>query len=225
MNLVIKSARDFFKLLPHYSFSLRTLLYFSARWLVTPYSMIEKILPKEGVICDIGCGEGILANLAALNEPNRRVIGFDLNERRINTAKRVSFGKIPNIEFQVADALSYNHDNASAVIMIDVLHHIPDREKQEEIIKKISQSMRPNTIFVIREPAKDDFLKGRITYWGDKYFLYRGDTIIFRTKKEWQSLLEANNFEVKIYSTNCISPVSSYVFVATRNSRGLNPKS
>ena len=51
-----------------------------------PFSEIEKAVPEDGKILDLGCGHGIFSNFLALKGPGRHVIGTDLLENKINVA-------------------------------------------------------------------------------------------------------------------------------------------
>ena len=212
---MIRSIQNFLHLFPSYCISFRDAAYFIGRWLITPLSFIERLLPKEGTIVDIGCGEGMLANLIAIGSSRRRVIGFDLDKKRIAVAEEAAKKRITNVKFSVSDALNYNFDGITGVTLIDVLHHIPDPKKQEKIIRIISDKSNKGTMLIVREPCFNQVLKGRFTYLVDK-LLYRGDIINFRKAEEWKILLEGNNFSVTIYNTNRLSPISSYVFVAQK---------
>src|SRR3989344_3547087 len=112
----MRGLHNFFLLFRDYCISIRYTLYYTGRWFITPSTKIESLLPREGTIIDIGCGEGILDNLLALRAPNRRVIGFDLNARRVRVAESIKKKRgIPNVEFFVADALTHDWGGATAV--------------------------------------------------------------------------------------------------------------
>lgn len=213
---MIRSIQNFFYLFPLYCISFRDAIYFIGRWLITPLSFIERLLPKEGTVIDIGCGEGMLANLAAMRSPKRRIIGFDLNAKRVAVAEAIAKNRIANIKFFVSDALAYNFSDVAAITLVDVLHHIPARRKQEDIIRIISNQSHSDTVLIIREACFDGLLKWRFANLADK-LLYRGDTFTYRSVKEWKELLQRSNFSVNVYKTNPFSPISSYLFVAKKN--------
>ncbi len=213
----MRGFHNFFLLFRDYCISVRYVLYYMGRWFITPSTKIEALLPRDGTIVDIGCGEGILDNLLALRAPNRRVIGFDLNARRVQVAESIKKKRaIPNVEFFVADALTHDWGDAAAVVMIDVLHHIPDLHEQEKVVMRVSERLDSGAQFIVREPGLEDQVKARLAYWGDVHLLYRGDVIIFRKKSEWKALFEKAGFEVTIYNTNHLSPLSSYLFVCKK---------
>ena len=77
---------------------LSTKVYFKLRSLIVPFEIIEKYVPKEGIVVDLGCGFGSFTNFLAIQSTNRKVIGIDLNEKRILLANKI-FGHLSNLNF------------------------------------------------------------------------------------------------------------------------------
>jgi len=216
---MVKDLKNFFALLPLYWFDVRTVLYFCARWFITSHTLIETILPRRGIIIDLGCGEGMLANLLALRAPARTVIGFDFDERRLAKARRAALrGKITNATFHIADALTYPlSDDIEAIVVYDVLHHISERADQEFLIKRIANKLLPGRFLIIREPVNDDRIKGPLNSIADRYLFYPGTAIAMRTVAEWTRLLKKNGFSVTaVRRTNHLSPFSARLLVAQK---------
>ena len=63
-------------------------LYARFRTKLYPVELLDKSLPKEGNIIDLGCGYGVYANYLALKEKNRHVLGIDINSKRVDTAQK-----------------------------------------------------------------------------------------------------------------------------------------
>jgi len=91
---------------------------------------IEKLLPRDLVLADIGCGTGSLTfELARFAQ---RVIGVDLSKEMLRRAKEVAKEKdVHNVEFRRADALKLPLDSRSvdAVFCVMVLHFLPDPKR------------------------------------------------------------------------------------------------
>ena len=66
-----------------------------------PFEQVEKLVPKKGLVLDLGCGDGFLANYLAISGPERKVIGVDLNKDRIKHAQK----GLTNTKFLHGDAL------------------------------------------------------------------------------------------------------------------------
>ncbi len=99
--------------------------YLRTRWRLCPFETVESHVPRKGRILDFGCGYGMLSNFLALKSPGRQVLGIDLNEARIEVAKRSSKGH-PEVSFQLGDVRDFQGIPFDAVVMTDVLHHIDE---------------------------------------------------------------------------------------------------
>jgi ubiquinone/menaquinone biosynthesis C-methylase UbiE len=91
---------------------------------------IEKLLPRDLTLADIGCGTGSLT--VELARFARKVIGIDLSQEMLRRAKAVARErKLDNVEFRQGDALQLPLDTASvdAAFCVMVLHFLPDPER------------------------------------------------------------------------------------------------
>ena len=107
-------------------FGWKVKLYAVLRWRLCPFEEIEKYLPRQGVALDIGCGYGLLANFLALKSDQRQVIGLDNSLKRLAVAKSTVKNR-PNIKFIQKDVSALDLPACQAVVMSDVLHHLPER--------------------------------------------------------------------------------------------------
>jgi ubiquinone/menaquinone biosynthesis C-methylase UbiE len=88
---------------------------------------IEKLLPRDLVLADIGCGTGSLT--LELARFAHKVIGIDLSKEMLRRAREIAKEKaIRNVEFRHADALNLPLDarGVDAVFCVMVLHFLPD---------------------------------------------------------------------------------------------------
>ncbi|MEX2012774.1 MAG: methionine biosynthesis protein MetW, partial [Candidatus Levyibacteriota bacterium] len=65
-------------------------IYFFLRLLVIPFEEIDKILPKKGLILDLGCGDGPLTSYLALSSKERQVRGWDIDDKRMRAGINIS---------------------------------------------------------------------------------------------------------------------------------------
>jgi len=103
------------------------------------YSILKYVNPNENVL-DIGCGEGVLAILAA--EKGARITACDISEPNITKAKELAKGKgLENINFLLADAenLPFKDNSFDLVISSHVLEHLPDFQKGLREIKRVTK--------------------------------------------------------------------------------------
>ncbi|MBI1996728.1 MAG: metalloregulator ArsR/SmtB family transcription factor [Deltaproteobacteria bacterium] len=91
---------------------------------------IAKLLPRNLVVADVGCGTGSLS--FELARFARKVIGIDLSGEMLRRAREVAKEReIRNVDFRRADALKLPLDSRSvdAVFCVMVLHFLPDPER------------------------------------------------------------------------------------------------
>ena len=48
-------------------------------FITAPFDALNKHIPEEGFIVDLGCGYGIFANLLGLLSPKRKILGMDVD--------------------------------------------------------------------------------------------------------------------------------------------------
>lgn len=168
--------------------------YVLLRWLMCPFSVMEKHLPRSGTIYDVGCGEGIMVQYVARVRPTRTVIGVDTDARRIKTAKQAT-RELENVDFKVQSALKTDFKRASGVIVSDFLHHI-SYEDQEKLFVSISKGLRKNGVFLIKEIDRADTIRRIMSRFWDWVF-YPQDTIYYRDMHETVNRLNKMGFKVK----------------------------
>jgi len=110
-------------------------VYFKLRPLIIPFETIEEYVPRNGTIVDLGCGFGIFANFLATQSLERKVIGIDLNKKRIQLAKEI-FCNVPNLDFVCSNITDTKIPKTNTITAVDVLHHIPSLELQTNLLRE-----------------------------------------------------------------------------------------
>lgn len=100
---------------------------------------------------EIGCGTGAFARQLA--ERCKRVIGLDLSTEMIRVARARS-GRFQNLEFQVADAMTWNFPQShfDFICSIATLHHL----EQRELLLKIRDALKPRGVLVVLDLVQSD---------------------------------------------------------------------
>jgi ubiquinone/menaquinone biosynthesis C-methylase UbiE len=91
---------------------------------------IEKLLPRDLAVADIGCGTGSLT--FELARFARKVIGVDLSGEMLRRARAMAKErKLDNVEFRRGDALGLplQSHSVDAAFSVMVLHFLPDPER------------------------------------------------------------------------------------------------
>ena len=114
-----------------------------------PLAFVVSALPERGVILDVGCGHGLVANEVALRNPLTRVLGIDVSETKIRSAQ-ASVGSRPNIEFRLAPLEGLVETGFDAVSLIDVLYLVPGAS-WDAFLGACFLKLSPGGLFVLKE--------------------------------------------------------------------------
>lgn len=167
----------------------RTRLRVIQRWNGTPFLAACSVLPREGVVVDVGCGFGLLSGLLALDQPGRQVIGLDVDEAKLATARALVGDRV---DFRSVDLdQGAPLPEADAVVIWDVLHHL---ERPEELVRRAAAALRPGGVLVIKENDTEPRLKFAVASAVEVVAVGLSVTasapVRFRTRAQWVRLLE-----------------------------------
>ena len=179
-----------------------------------PYKHAETVVPRKGLIVELGCGEGLFSNYLALSSDKRKIIGVELDENRVKIANR----GLPNAKFIHADANKAKFHNADAIVMMHLLHHLNSFEEQEKLIRSCLPRIKKSGKLVIIEVEPKFSLKYLISWLTDHFlvaWLFERkiySSIYFRKKSEWIKMLSGMGFKVDSYSAEKGMPFSHIIF-------------
>lgn len=182
-----------------------------------PYEVIERMLPKNAVITDLGCGEGLLSNYLALASPQRKVKGIEIEPERLKRAKK----GIKNAFFSVGDAVKTPYPKSDAVVLFHVLHHLPSKDAQELVLKKAKNSLEKNGKLIVVEVHVKPTIKYLAAWIADHFlvpwvFEKRFWTpAYFRKEHEWKTLFKKMGFKIKVTEESKGRPFPNIIFECT----------
>ena len=114
-------------------------------------------------VLDVGCGEGVLVHRWALERPDARLVGIDLEEPSIQAgwAER----EAPNLEYRVmqAENLPFADGEFELASAVEVLEHVPDPE--HTVAEMARCASRNLLVSVPREPLWRGLNMARGAYW------------------------------------------------------------
>lgn len=189
------------------------------RFLDAPYQKVEKLIPNNGLIYELGCGEGVFSNFMAVSSNKRKIIGIELDKKRVKQANRGQ----KNTIFKYGDATKVKLEKCDAVVMFHLLHHLLSLNDQEKVIKNSVKALKKNGKIVIVEIDNKPFLK-YITAWITDHILVAWlfekkiyeHNIYFRNEKEWLQLFERLNLKYKVTPASANQPFSHIIFECTK---------
>jgi len=165
------------------------------------YNFFNDIIPREAVICDIGCGYGFLSAMLKLVSPSRQIIGLDYDEEKVLLAQN-TFLQVEGLNFEVADISKVELSNADVFILNDVLHYLPEN-LQTLCIENCMKKLNPGGQIIIRDADTDlekrtrgtkltEFFSTRLLHFNKTN--YNG--LFFFSGKKIENLALQNNFLV-----------------------------
>ena len=183
-----------------------TRAYLKIKLKICPLLQLEELFPKEGMIVDLGCGNGLFPNILSLGSPDRKIIGLDLDEKKIEIA---SATKIPDrrITYQIGDVVDAEYPRGDVFTLVDVLYLIP-YEKHEPIIRKCYRSMPPGGILIVKEMDTRPRWKYVWNLFQETLAVKLigftlGERFYFRSQKDYTDLLQRLGFSVKPVPLHC----------------------
>lgn len=187
--------------------------YINLRWMLSHFEDMEKYIPSEARVLDVGCGYGLLANFIALKNEKRSVIGTDFSYSRITIASTTIKNR-KNINFIKSDLNELDYTSYQTVAFHDVLHHFP-YNIQDELLKRIYKQIKFGGIVLIKELDNRPVWKYCISYMLDT-ILYLGDSIFYRSKEQWQNTFRKIGFNVKTVPLYRDTILSSILYVCKK---------
>ena len=184
-----------------------------ARWLIVPIEQIESYLPKNGLIIDVGCGEGVMATLLAIKSSKRKDLGIDINKNKINLAKKVS-SQISNLTFEQKDAFSKNLPKANGLVLSDFLHHLPS-ERHEELLSSLSNILNKSGAMVIKEIDLKDGIRSKMSRLFD-FIFYPTEKVNFVNSDYLANFLTKLGLKVRVIKVKKWFPGSTTLFICKK---------
>jgi SAM-dependent methyltransferase len=131
-------------------------------------------LAPGSIVLEVGCGAGATTRALVRARPDLVFHACDLSRTAISTARALGGG----ISYVVAsaDALPYRGAAFDAVVLFDVLEHVPDAEST---VREISRVLRPGALLAATVPAEGqpgtfEWLRWKIGWHADLKPLARG---------------------------------------------------
>lgn len=136
-------------------------------------------LPREGLVLDVGCGEGLLGAFLRECGSGVELWGVDIDPARLGRAQATA---APGWSFRVGDVRTVAlPSGAAAVVCLDVLHYLSPPE-QEALLTKMVAALRPGGVLLVRDPEPGRGLASVWTAMTERIFVavgrHRGDRVV-----------------------------------------------
>ena len=118
------------------------------RAFLSDLAFVDRYVPRHGFIVDLGCGHGLFANLLAEAGPNRRVLGIDVDERKIAVARSTVQGR-ETLRFELGNILRDPAPKCDAVTVVDVLYLLSPAD-QEAVLRNAAAALAENAPLIVK---------------------------------------------------------------------------
>ncbi len=125
------------------------------------YQPYNELVSREGEILDLGCGYGFMSYMLSFTAPLRRITGVDHDPEKIRVAVNC-ISKNENIDFICEDITRYSFGNKDAILLIDVLHYLP-QASQEELLSRCIEKINPGGMILIRDADSKEEKRHKLT--------------------------------------------------------------
>lgn len=194
-------------------------LFVHGRAFLSDLAFVERYVPRHGFIVDVGCGHGLFANVLAEAAATRRVLGIDVDERKIAVARGTIEGR-PELRFEVADAIAGGPPRCDAVTIVDVLYLLPF-EQQEQVLRNAAGALLEGRPLIVKAQERSLTPRYALTYGQELITVGLGFTrggrsrFFFPTREEALAMFERAGFAVDVVEMRR-RPYTDVVYLARR---------
>ncbi|KXX71685.1 trifunctional MMPL family transporter/lysophospholipid acyltransferase/class I SAM-dependent methyltransferase [Flammeovirga sp. SJP92] len=179
------------------------------------FRLFESLLPKEGVITDLGCGLGYTTQMLAYMSEKRQLLGIDYDEEKIRIANSgVHYQE--NIHFESGNIKTHPFPASDVFIISDVLHYLP-KEEQIKVVKRCLSLLKPNGFLIVRDGDKDEEQKQKKTklaeVWSTEIIKFNKveNELEYISKQEFSSIIDELGYELDVIPMSKITSNSLYL--------------
>lgn len=151
---------------------------------------LSALLPANGQVLDVGCGDGLLAALMQKDKPNVVITGIDVLVR--------DHTHIPVVKFD-GTTIPFPDRSFDTVLFVDVLHHTND----PVLLLREAARVARNTI-VIKDHTLDGFAAGATLRFMDRIGNRRYNVALpynYWPKQEWLNAFEALGLTLRAWKS------------------------
>jgi 2-polyprenyl-3-methyl-5-hydroxy-6-metoxy-1,4-benzoquinol methylase len=116
------------------------------RYVLASFSGIASIIPQDGRLLDVGCGDGLLAvYLRKIKKRKQPIVGIDIDERKIRVAEQLS---LLDVKFHHKDVAEMPPNSYEVVTVLHVLYLIP-LHLREGFVRHCIRVLKPGGSFIL----------------------------------------------------------------------------
>ncbi|MBB5036257.1 class I SAM-dependent methyltransferase [Prosthecobacter dejongeii] len=183
-------------------------------------AVVKEIGSSSLPVLDIGCGIGLLAHYLRACGHTAPVIGFDYDQRKIDSAAAmVSKSGQQGLSFSAGDARTGLPEFSGHVVILDILQFFTP-EEQNTLITAAAARVAPGGKLVIRTGLRDDSWRFRVTVLGDYLakitFWMKAAPTCYPDAEQFRDVLSKAGLQVQITPLWGGTPFNNHLIVAQR---------
>lgn len=116
------------------------------RYCLASFSGLARLIPEQGRILDVGCGDGLLAvYLKQILGRTQPIVGVDIDPRKIHIAQQLD---LQDTVFQHEDVANVPAQSFDVVTVMHVLYLVP-LHLREQFIRRCLNALKPHGTLVL----------------------------------------------------------------------------
>ena len=158
--------------------------------------------------------------MLGLLSPERKILGIDYDEGKIELANNSFLRKKTNTNFKCADMTTVEIPMSDAILFNDSLHYV-NADAQKDILSRAAQSLNEGGMIVVRDgdisqTEKHEKIKST-EKWATEIIKFNKTTVdLTFVSADWmRSFAETNGLEIKI--RKCDKDSSETLYILTKN--------
>ncbi len=187
------------------------------------FGMLANEPMGSGTAIDLGCGYGMALSFTAFDQKDRRLVGCDLNARRVAVARQAL--RSMNAEVSVEDIRHFQLPPAGLILMLDVLQYLP-AEEQLALLARCCSALEPQGKLIFRVQDRERGLWSRLTLTLDRLLFScerTGTRPVVLQVPQYLHVLEKAGMQVETRRFLNRMPLAHILFIATYSSAEIAP--
>ena len=170
-----------------------TRLHTTIRAWTAPFEALEVHVPRSGAVLEVGCGHGLFSTFLALSSQDRRVVGIDIDDEKIELARtmasRLNEGEAEvSFDHVASGELPTLEGGWDAIVFADVLYLLQP-EDRSRLLAECVNVLSPTGVLIVKEVDTEPKVKARISQFQEFLAtrvlrITRGDAMDFPSAKE-----------------------------------------
>lgn len=173
------------------------------RYISSPFFVIERLIPNDARILDVGCGHGLFELILKNGLNNRSIVGIDLDKQKIILAKKLN-KNVREVMFYRGSIFQIRKKTKfDCIVMLDVDYLLKNEEKIQ-IFKKIKKLLNKKGIFILKTVINDKslgyylgYLQELVTVFLFKKTFTKEKGFNFLSILEYKEIFKNSGFKIK----------------------------